>query len=169
LSKNGKQLKKKYQKDEYYVPKHRNFIDKRPVDEWLRLRESKINSITYKKWHYDSEGKSNYCDEYETNVNDIVQMRNIFKAVNMELVITVEKDRSSWLIDDYEVSIDQVEGLGQFVEVEYKGEDANVDPKEVTKDMVKFLKAAGCKKIQRNYLGYPFMILYPKEVEFEDQ
>jgi len=33
--------------------------------------------------------------------------------------------------------------------------------------MVKFLKDVGCGVIKRNYVGYPFMILYPDEIELD--
>ncbi len=33
-----KQKQGEYQKDTYYVPVHRNFTDKKPISEWLRVR-----------------------------------------------------------------------------------------------------------------------------------
>lgn len=158
----------KYQKDEYFTPQHRNFISKKPVAEWLRLRESKTNSITYKNWHYDKVGKSHYCDEYETDLSNIEQMRNIFKVLDIKPIIAVEKTRKIWTYGDYEISVDQITGLGDFVEIEYKSNDVNTDPKTITDEMVRFLKQIDCGKIERNYVGYPFMLLYPDEVVFEE-
>jgi adenylate cyclase, class 2 len=157
-----------YQKDEYFIPQHRNFVDKRPVEEWLRLRKSKKDSITYKKWYYEKDGKSTHCDEYETNVDDVSKIKKIFKSLDYRSVILVEKNRSSWIFNDYEVSIDKVTNLGDFVEVEYKGTNDKVNPKKIIKEMIKFLKSSGCKKVERNFMGYPFMILYPNEVKFEE-
>lgn len=158
----------KYQKDEYFIPQHRNFLDKKPVLEWLRLRESKSNSITYKNWHHDKSGKSNYCDEYETDIVDVEQMRKIFKALDIKPVITVEKTRKIWIYKDYEISIDYITDLGDFVEIEYKSNDINIDPKKITDEMVQLLKRIDCGKIERNYVGYPFMILYPDEAIFDE-
>jgi len=67
------------------------------------------------------------------------------------------------------VAVDSVKGLGDFVEIEYKGENENADPKKVTEGMVDFLKKVGCGKIMRNYVGYPFQLLFPEEVKWEDQ
>src|SRR6266550_3627 len=156
-----------YQKDEYFTPAHRNFVITKPVAEWLRLRESKSGSITYKNWHYDKDGKSEYCDEYESKVEDIEQMRKIFAAVDMQPLITIEKMRKTWVYKNYEIALDHVTDLGDFVEIEYKGSTTSVDPKTVTEGMVTFLKKVGCGKIERNYVGYPFMLLYPEEVKFE--
>jgi hypothetical protein len=33
--------------------------------------------------------------------------------------------------------------------------------------MIRFLKEIGCGNIERNFLGYPFMLLYPEKVKFE--
>jgi len=35
--------------------------------------------------------------------------------------------------------------------------------------MVNFLKSIGCGKIERNYVGYLFQLLFPEEVKFEEQ
>lgn len=168
LEQEGKFTGEDYQKDEYFVPSHRDFLSVKPVEEWLRLRESGNNSVTYKKWHYDKSGKSNHCDEYETNVDDAEQMRNIFEAINLKPVIVVEKRRKSWRYMDYEVSVDEVTDLGSFVEVEYKGAEAKPDSEKIVGEMAEFLRKVGCTKIERNYTGYPFMILYPDETKLEE-
>ncbi len=157
-----------YQKDEYMVPQHRDFVAKKPVKEWLRVRESdKKSSVNYKNWHYDESGRSTHCDEYETPVEDVDQMRKIFAAIDIKPLITVEKKRKTYRYKDYEVALDEITDLGSFVEVEYKGEDHNVVPTEVTAGMIAWLKKIDCGVIERNYVGYPFMLLYPDEVNFE--
>lgn len=159
-----------HQVDQYFTPHHRNFVAKRPVKEWLRLRDSKgKSSVNYKNWHYDKSGKSNYCDEYETTVEDIGSVRKIFSALDIKPMATVDKKRQIWLYGDYEVALDQVKGLGDFVELEFKGKKAKSTPKKITDQMVQFLKDQGCGKIFRNFQGYPFRALFPKEVKEEIQ
>lgn len=156
-----------YQKDEYFTPAHRDFVSIKPVAEWLRLRESGAGSITYKNWHYDKDGVgSEYCDEYESAVGDVEQLRKIFAALDIKPLITLEKTRKTWRYKDYEIALDHIVGLGDFVEVEYKAH-GDVDPKKITNDMIALLKQIGCGKIERSFLGYPFMLLYPDEVKFE--
>ncbi len=167
LKKEAKFTGDNYQKDEYFTPPHKDYLKTRPVVEWLRIRESIKNSINYKLWHYDKTGRSQYCDEYETSVEDVDQVRKIFKAEGNRLIATVEKKRKTWIYKNYEVAIDHISNLGDFVEVEFKGKTLTKKPEEVTEGMIKFLKEAGCTNIQRNYVGYPFMILFPKEVKFE--
>lgn len=167
LEKEAEFISESYQKDEYFTPTHRNFVDVKPVVEWLRLRESKSGSVTYKNYHYGKDGKSEYCDEYESKVEDVEQLRKIFAAIDIKPIITVEKTRKAWIYKDYEIALDHVTDLGDFVEVEYKGSITSIDPKTVTNEMVVLLKEIGCGKIERNYVGYPFMLLYPEEVKFE--
>lgn len=77
--------------------------------------------------------------------------------------------RKIWTYKDFEIAVDSVESLGDFVEIEYMGKDEKVNPKKVTAEMVNFLKQVDCGKITRNYVGYPFLMLFPNEVKYEVQ
>lgn len=169
LKREAKFLDENYQKDEYFTPAHRNFMAVKPVEEWLRLRTSgRDHGITYKNWHYDDSGISHYCDEYETEVVDLDQMRRIFAALDIKLLITVEKTRRRWRYKDYEVSLDRVTSLGDFVEVEYKAEKMPPNPAQVTAGMIAWLKKIGCGKIERSLMGYPYALLNPGETAFQE-
>ena len=170
LDKNADFKSEKHQIDEYFSPTHRDFIKVRPVKEWLRLRDSGgKSSITYKNWHYDEGGKSHYCDEYESGVEDISQLKKILDTLDSKSVVRVDKTRKTWTYKNYEIAVDSVRELGDFVEIEYIGKDENPDPRKITEEMVEFLKNLDCGKIERNYVGYPFQLLFPDEVKFEEQ
>lgn len=159
----------KHQVDDYFVPAHRDFLSKKPIEEWLRLRESEGKfSINYKNWHYESDGKSHFADEYETVVEDVAQLRKIIEALNFKKIVTVDKVRQTYIFEDYEIAIDSVKDLGDFVEIEFKGETKNIDPKKITTEMVSFLKEVGRTGMSKNYQGYPFLLLFPKEAKFEE-
>ncbi len=168
--KNNAQFKsEKQQIDEYFSPVHRNFLAIRPVKEWFRLRDSgKDYSINYKNWHIDDKGRGIYCDEYETKVESLEKIKEILRILNFKTITKVRKIRKSWNYKDYEINIDSVDSLGDFVEIEYIGQDKNLKPEEITNQMVNFLKDLGCGKIKRNYRGYPFQLLFPDEVEYEE-
>ncbi len=169
LEKNGEFKAENHQVDEYFSPAHRNFIGVRPVEEWLRLRdEGGKCSINYKKFHFDKDGKSYFRDEYEIKIEDLPGLRKILDALNFKSIVKVDKLRKTWAYKDYEIAVDSVKGLGDFVEIEYLGK-GKVDPKQVTTEMVNFLKSVGCGKIERDYVGYPFMLLFPNEVKFEEE
>lgn len=150
--------------DEYFVPAHRDFLARQPIEEWLRLRTTDTgSSLNYKKWHFDSEGKGLYADEYETKVENIEAGRRILFAIDARPIITVDKLRKSWNYKDYEISIDTVKGLGEFVEVEYKGGESVSTHADITQAMIKFLKDSSCGTLILNHTGYPALLLGRKE------
>jgi len=168
LQKKAKYLGEYHQIDTYYSPSHRNFTKIRPIKEWLRLRDSSGKYyITYKNWHYDKAGRSHYCDEYESSIQDIKQLKRIFSALDIKPIVTVNKVRKVWGYEVYEISLDEIKNLGDFVEIEYKDKKSSKKPAEITQEMVRFLKKFNVGDISRNYLGYPFQILFPKEMEYE--
>lgn len=168
LEENGNFVGESHQVDSYYSPAHKDFTQVRPIKEWLRLRDSSGKySINYKNWHYEKDGRSHYCDEYETPVHSLDQVKNIFDSLDMKPIVVVDKIRKIWNYQDYEVALDTIKGLGNFVEVEYKGEDAKKKPIQVTKEMISFLKQFNVGEISRNYVGYPFQLLFPDEVKYE--
>jgi len=165
LNKNAKLLGETRQIDEYFTPAHRDFTSVRPVSEWLRLRNDNGKyKINYKNWHYDKEGKSQSCDEFESSVKNIEQIKKLFFMLNFKPLVKVDKKRVLWDYKDYIICLDIVENLGTFVEIEFKG--GTDDPKKVTVRMIKFLKDINVGKIQRNYQGYPFLLLFPEEAKY---
>jgi len=168
LKKNASFRKEVHQADEYFSPNNENYLESRPIKKWLRLRSSnEVFSITYKNYYFDKNGKSTYCDEYETKIESIENFRKIFKALNFKSLIIVDKIRKTWNYKDYEILIDSVKNLGDFVEIEYIGKKQNVNPEKITKEMMAFLKSIDCGTIERNYVGYPFQLLFPEEIRFE--
>jgi adenylate cyclase class 2 len=168
LNKKAKFLHQSRQIDYYYTPVHRNFLAKYPAVEWLRLRETdKECSINYKFWHVDEEDRSHYSDEYESAISDIDQLKLILKALNFKPIAVVDKKRQDYKYHSYIISVCQVKKLGEFVEIEFEGR-ANKKPAEITDEMIKFLKDLGVGKITRNYNGYPFILLFPKKVKYEE-
>jgi len=168
LAKNGQFISEKRQIDEYFTPHHRDFLAVRPAVEWLRLRNSGGSfSVNYKNWYIDEQGRSQYCDEYETRIDNLEQVKKILIALNFQSRAVVDKLRKIYLYGFYEIAIDKVANLGDFVEIEWKGESQDVEPKKITDAMVKFLKDVGCGEVKRNYQGYPFLLLFPGEAKYE--
>lgn len=170
LKENGSFQKEVRQIDEYFSPVDHNFFEVRPVKEWLRLRNSSnAYSINYKNYHYDKNGKSSYCDEREVVIKSADQMKEILNFLGFKNIVTVDKVRKIWAYKDYEISIDLVKNLGNFVEIEYIGNGKKVEPHKITNEMIIFLKNIDCGVIKRNYVGYPFQLMFPEETKFEEQ
>lgn len=170
LEKNGNSESERNQRDEYFTPAHRNFIEEKPIKEWLRLREEEGKySLTYKNWHYDSDGKGYHCDEYEIKIDDFSSAKNILSALNFELLVVVDKKRKTFMFRDYEVALDCVEELGDYVEVEYKGKEEKLDTKKVGEEMKDFIEKTGCQIVEQDFKGYPHLLLEKKYGILEDK
>ncbi|MCL5436089.1 MAG: class IV adenylate cyclase [Patescibacteria group bacterium] len=168
LEKHGDFKYESRQTDEYFTPSHRDFIAIRPVKEWLRLRtEAGRHTITYKNWHYGSGGRSYHADEYETQVADLASLKKLFLALNFKPLTAVDKTRRVFQYKDYEIALDSIKNLGEFVEIEYKGR-ARSEAKVIYNEMVEFLRGLNCGKIRRNNGGYPFLLMFPEEAKYEE-
>ncbi len=62
---------------------------------------------------------SHYCDEYETPVEDLKTLEKILTTLDFRIITVVDKVRTTWKYKDYEIAIDAVNDLGNFVEIEY--------------------------------------------------
>ncbi|MDR2541557.1 MAG: class IV adenylate cyclase [Candidatus Peribacteria bacterium] len=137
LQANATLTKESSQKDSYFAPSHRDFFAKKPINEWLRVRESsKGDSINYKNWKEKAGENLNYCDEYESKLENPDEVKNILLALDIKPVIIVKKVRKSFLYHDIEISVDEVEELGGFVELEMKGE---FDSPEAAKEKLRMV------------------------------
>jgi adenylate cyclase, class 2 len=148
-----------FQHDMYYNAPHRDFLqDTNNVNEWFRIRlaEGKAQ-INYKDWlPHDTKAKT-HCKEFEANVDSYEQLRQILDALNFSKLIDVKKTRKAWNYADVEVSIDLVEGLGEYIELEYKGRQTDV---QLARDhLFKVLGELGAKTGELDRRGYPYLLL----------
>jgi len=115
------------QVDTYYDAPHRDFAE---TDEALRVRRETEDGdtearITYKGPLVESESKTR--EEHETPVEDGETADAVFENLGFEPAATVEKDRRFYRWDGYTVTLDDVSGVGEFVEVETETDEAGVE------------------------------------------
>ncbi|HLD80538.1 MAG TPA: class IV adenylate cyclase [archaeon] len=106
--------------DTYFVPAHRDFLKNEYPSEWLRLgiRGGKA-ILNYKHWRPDNAETKTHCDEFETVVGSQETLRKILRALDFRELVTVEKERVVFVHgDSFEVALDDVKGLGCFIEIE---------------------------------------------------
>lgn len=152
--------KDKKQVDIYYSPPGREFYSGEIISEWLRIREEEgVFSFNFKQWLPIGAKIQNQCNEYETFVSDVEALKKILDALGFEKKIVVKKNRNSWLADDTEISIDEVDGLGCFIELEAKTFVKAEDLEDTQKTFYELLGKIGAKTGERNRKGYPYMLL----------
>ncbi|MFH1588961.1 MAG: class IV adenylate cyclase [archaeon] len=166
LNKNAKLISENiYQKDSYYVPIHRDFLAVKYPFEWLRLRKSpKGMFITYKHFFPENVKKTDYCDEFETKIDNFEAMEKMFKSLDFKDTAVVEKSRTTWIFEEVEIVIDDVTDLGFYIELEAKRSFENLqDGKPYLYEVLKKLNA---KVGEEDLRGYPFRILENKGYKF---
>ena len=152
-----------FQKDSYFTPKHRNFLSPKYPYEWLRLRESSKGIIlNYKHFYPEDVHITDYCDEFETKVEDPV-IRKIFESLDFKEIVTVEKTRSIWMFKDVEIAIDEVRELGSFIELEIT--TTYNDPKKAKEYLYQIVKEIGANIGEEDYRGYPFLLLEKRKLK----
>ena len=160
LNEVGKFVKSRQQIDKYFVPPYRDFFGKDMPDEYLRVRyEEGKNHLNYSFLHFDKDGWLRNTDEYETLVDKPEVVEEIFEKIGLIPKVTVKKIRKYFDCGDFEVTLDQIENLGDFMEVEAKKDFGDID--KTRKACEEFLNSLNIEyEIQRE-MGYPRM-LYKK-------
>jgi len=168
------------QRDAYYDAPHRDFAE---TDEALRVRRetplpegispvdapqesagseagtndpptaSETTKITYKGPLLDEGSKTRA--EHETEVADPEAAAGILSGLGFEPAATVEKRREFWAYDGFTVTLDAVDGLGEFVEVERSvaDEGAIEAVRDDALDALDRLGLDGAEQIRTSYLG----------------
>jgi len=152
----------KYQHDIYFEPKQVPFIriddnGFKDADEWLRIRVyANSGELCYKKWHRDSETKQSlYADEVEVKIDKIDNLKLLLEYLDYNQISEVKKNRESWSYDNFLIEKDEIENLGVFYEIEFKG-DAN-SPQEGLERIYSLLKNIGIRDWKIIDRGYPWM------------
>lgn len=155
--------------DEYYYDPKRSTLKpdaKGELSHCLRLR-SKNNdySITYKDDIFEN-GKWLYSDEYETKVESITMMKEIFKKLGLVKFIEIDNKKETYTYNDYEIVIEDVKDLGIFMEVEYcTDEDVNV--KEIKEEIQSFINSLNLNVSEELNMGKPEMYMKKHNIHID--
>jgi adenylate cyclase, class 2 len=138
------------QEDTIFINYDRPFIEFTPQDHFLRIRKAKGKIIfTYKR------GEELNSIEREIVVNDADQLQDILTFLGFRPEVKVTKTRQKTNYLDYEICLDEVEGLGSFVEVEKITDE---ESERTQAEMFEFLQTFGVKKEDRVLNGYDTLV-----------
>ncbi len=144
------------QEDTYYDAPHRSFPE---TDEALRIRsESRPDGgdsearVTYKGPLVDEHSKSR--EEFETAVGDGETMAAVLTNLGFEPVATVRKARERFALEGYTITLDDVDDVGEYVEVEtdVDGEEALEDAREGAFGVLERLELDPDDQLRTSYL-----------------
>ncbi len=151
---------------EYYLTKPEVVWDEskgfKDTLETIRVRcEAKGDSVCYKYAHIDpAAGRPTYRDEYETRVQDGQMMLKILAFMGYSQYTVVSKKLTTYLVrNTFEVVLDDVQGVGKFVEIELK---IAVDTVQEGIDALEnMLRQIGITQFTQYSRGYIHMIWNP--------
>jgi len=115
------------QEDCYYNAPDRDFAQ---TDEALRIRTESCDGdtetrLTYKGPLVEQESKTR--QEAETAVEESEKLQAILDGLGYEPAAVVKKERERYRVDGCTVTLDAVDGLGEFVEAELDVETTEAD------------------------------------------
>ncbi|OGB75292.1 hypothetical protein A2810_00375 [candidate division Kazan bacterium RIFCSPHIGHO2_01_FULL_49_10] len=122
LCPNGNSIR---QMDKVYLIKSDSFKDFKSGDPVVRIRVVDDKStLTYKR-AIDGHGNT---IEHEIAFTPIAEGENILCEMGYKMVTEVAKTRSVWKSGDVTISLDDVDGLGAFLELEILGDSEQIKP-----------------------------------------
>lgn len=137
----------KVEEDVYFNSPVRDF---RESDEALRIRKDNEGiKLTYKGPKMDAETKTR--EEIEVRVDDYQKTMEIFDRLGFRTIRRVVKRRRIYRYEDVTICFDDVEGLGQFVEIEVKSDDLESAKRRIF-EVAKMLGFDPSNSIRESYL-----------------
>ena len=130
--------KKEFQEDIYFASP---IVDFAKTDEALRIRTTNNNTfITYKGPKLNENAKTR--KEVEMTIESTGKAKDIFTEIGFKEVRTVKKNRQYYQYKDFEISLDDVEGLNPYMEIEISLED-NQDYNDAQNKIFELFKKLG--------------------------
>ena len=120
----------------------------------IRIRQENGKAILNLK-----KQKSNEMDnmEYETEVKSPGEVDKMLKALGWNSEVDVKKIRKMGKLEEFTVCLDQVEKLGNYLELEKMADD-NADPAKVREELFEALKPFGLSEKDEETKGYDTLI-----------
>ncbi len=118
------------------------------TDEAIRVRRKNGEIILTYKGPRKGEGIK-AREEIEVKVDNFENLVKLLEKLCLKPVITIRKKRKEWKVKNFKVTLDYVEGLGWFVEIEGMGSPEEL--KEKIERLARELVPEG-KRVEKTYL-----------------
>lgn len=147
--------------DHYFRLKEKVREDQGPGSYVLRVRKNKENFLTMKLLTE----RRGVWEEYETKIEDPETLEKILQKAGFATVCLFHKKRTSGKLGKFSLELDQIEELGDYLEVEIIGKDGEKMQEEI-KDFFKKLDLPE-ENIERR--GYPEIVMESQGIKFLGQ
>ena len=138
------------QADTYYNAPFRDFGS---TDEAVRIRvQDDACFLTYKGPKMDKISKTR--KEFEIKIDDVTNMGNILSSLGFYPVATIVKKRKKYLMDDFNIALDDVRNLGYFIEIEISAKNP-VNYEDKVESIFRFIEKLGMSRsstVRESYL-----------------
>lgn len=148
----------------YFDPKRKNLKlnENGKLMECCRLREKDQRYfVTYKMDNYNGD-EWIYSDEYESEVKDIEALKKIFECLGLEKLVVVDNTKHIFKTPQYEVVVEEVKELGNFLEVEALVDDQAIAAEVIKKQIYEFIISLGLKIGAELNSGKPELLMVKK-------
>lgn len=148
--------------DTYYFDEKRHNLKpntKGKLMECCRLRQKGEKFyITYKIDNYNDEIWV-YSDEYEAEISSLTEMEKIFDCLGLSKLVVVDNTKHTYETPTYEIVLEEVKELGNFIEVEALYNDETLSPEVIKNDIYKFINELGLNIGEELNSGKPELLL----------
>lgn len=137
-----------------------------PIDyeifESFRLRQKGPKTMLTWKHNHMKNGQYLYADEEEIAVEGFEPALRLLRSLGFKELVRIDNERTTFETDDYEIVVDNVNGLGILMEIEHRRPEARA-AEEIVQEMHAFLKELGVTSIEELHLGKPELMLQRME------
>lgn len=123
----------------------------------LRSKDGK-NFITYKVDHFEGLEWS-HSDEYETEIKDFDVAMQVIEKLGLVELVRIGSEKHTYTTSEYEIVLEDVKGLGLFLEVENLSEVSDEKVGEVKKGIRTFLASLSVDLGEEQNAGKPELML----------
>ena len=95
--------------------------------------------------------------EHEVKVDSKEEVEGILALMGYQKALEIKKVRLKTEYQGCEICIDEVEGLGSFIEMEKMSKDG--DPQQIQEELFKFFESLGIDRADRVTKGYDILLL----------
>lgn len=123
----------------------------------IRIQDGSKVTLTAKKSKSLAGDESLIKREHETEVDSAEEMREILQMMGYIEAVRVKKTRQKGKYKEYEICLDEIEGLGSFVELERIASEGEAS--QIQKEMIDFLLSLGIPADNKVSKGYDILML----------